>query len=163
MRRPARSQQLAVATLPRAPAAGCDNFAASKRRRIVQAKAAAIYSLALGALQLEQVESQKRLPRESCGCAGFSPKLHCARLGRSRALAVVARGAALLGKAGEGPTAVTTLSERSALVEAKAAAISTLGVGCLKAQLRRLEPKALLWGSRARWPRRLVDSPRAPS
>ena len=43
--------------------------------------------------------------------------------------AVVARGAALLGKAGEGPTAVTTLSERSALVEAKAAAISTLGVG----------------------------------
>ena len=45
--RPARSRQLAVATLPRAPAAGCDNFAASKRRRIVQAKAAAIYSLAL--------------------------------------------------------------------------------------------------------------------
>ena len=49
------------------------------------------------------------------------------------------------------------------LVEAKAAAMSTLGVGCFKAQLRRLEPKALLWGSRARWPRRLVDSPRAPS
>ena len=45
--RPARSRQLAVATLPRAPAAGCDNFAASKRQRIVQAKAAAIYSLAL--------------------------------------------------------------------------------------------------------------------
>ena len=41
--------------------------------------------------------------------------------------------------------------------------MSTLGVGCFKAQLRRLEPKALLWGSRARWPRRLVDSPRAPS
>ena len=38
------------------------------------------------ALRLEQVESQKRLPRESCGCAGLSPKLHCARLGRSRAL-----------------------------------------------------------------------------
>ena len=56
--------------------------------------------------------------------------------------AAVARGAALLAKAGEGPTAVTTLSERSALVEAKAAAISALGVGCLKAQLRRLEPKA---------------------
>ena len=35
---------------------------------------------------MEQVESQKRLPRESCGCAGLSPKLHCARLGRSRAL-----------------------------------------------------------------------------
>ena len=64
--------------------------------------------------------------------------------------AVVARGAALLAKAGEGPTAVTTLSERSALVEAKAAAISALGVGCLKAQLRRLEPKALLWGGRER-------------
>ena len=41
--------------------------------------------------------------------------------------------------------------------------MSTLGIGCFKAQLRRLEPKALLWGSRARWPRRLVDSPRAPS
>ena len=39
-------KQLAVATLPRAPAAGCDNFAASKRQRIVQAKAAAVYSLA---------------------------------------------------------------------------------------------------------------------
>ena len=37
------------------------------------------------ALQLEQVEWQKRLPRESCGCTGLSPKLHCARLGRPRA------------------------------------------------------------------------------
>ena len=31
-------------------------------------------------------------------------------------------------KAGKGPTAVTTLSKRWAIVEAKAAAISTLGV-----------------------------------
>ena len=94
-----RSQQLAVATLPRAPAAGGDNFAASKRRRIVQAKA------------------EKRLPRESCDCAGLSPKLHCATVSRAWASqAVVARGAVLLG---EGPTAVTTLSERSVLVEAR--------------------------------------------
>ena len=28
----------------------------------------------------------ERRPRESCGCAGLSPKLRCARLGRSRAL-----------------------------------------------------------------------------
>ena len=38
------------------------------------------------ALQLERVESQKRSPRESCSCAGLSPKLHCARLGWSRVL-----------------------------------------------------------------------------
>ena len=57
-----------------------------------------------------------------------------------------------LPKAGKGPTAVTTLSKRWAIVEAKAAAISTLElqiVPRLKAQLRRLEPKAFLWGSRA--------------
>ena len=53
-----------------------------------------------------------------------------------------------LPKAGKGPTAVATLSKRWATVEAKAAAISTLGYVYkrLKAQLRRLEPKALLWG-----------------
>ena len=67
-----------------------------------------------------------------------------------------------LAKAGEGPTAATTLSERRAIVEAKAAAISTLGVAdCLKAQLRRLEPEVC--SGAARWPHRLVDSPRAPS
>ena len=116
--------------------AGCSDFAASAGGWLRQLgrKQAAEDSSGEGcsdllasvsrALQLEQVESQKRLPRESCGCAGLSPKLHCARLGRSRAWAsqaVVARGAALLAKAGEGPTAVTTLSERSALVVAKAA------------------------------------------
>ena len=49
---------------------GCRNLIASASR----------------ALQLERVESQKCLPRESCGCTGLSPKLRCARLGRSRAL-----------------------------------------------------------------------------
>ena len=69
---------------------------------------------------------------------------------------------ARLAKASEGLTAVTTLSERWAIVEAKAAAISTLGVAdCLKAQLRRLEPEVC--SGAARWPHRLVDSPRAPS
>ena len=36
--------------------------------------------------------------------------------------------------------------------------MSTLGVGCFKARLRRLEAKALLWNSRARWPRRSAGS-----
>ena len=53
-----------------------------------------------------------------------------------------------LAKAGEGPTAATTLSD---IVEAKA----------VKAQLRRLEPEVC--SAAARWPHRLVDSPRAPS
>ena len=73
-------------------------------------------------------------PRESCSCAGLSPKLHCARLGRSRARGLRKRSSRAellclgLLKAGKGPTAVTTLSKRWAIVEAKAAAISTLGV-----------------------------------
>ena len=61
---------------------------------------------------------------ESCSCTSLSPKLHCARLGRSRALGLrnrFARGAALL-------QARNNLSERWGIVEAKAAAISTLGV-----------------------------------
>ena len=90
---------------------GCSDFLASASR----------------ALQLEQAESQKRLPRESCSCTGLSAKLHRARLERLRALGSHTRSSCLL-EAGEGPTAVTTLSERWAIVEAKAAAISTLGV-----------------------------------
>ena len=86
------------------------------------------------ALQLERVESQKRLPREICSCAGLSPKLHCVTLGRSRALGLRERSSRVellclrRAEAGKGPTAVTTLSKRWAIVEAKAAAISTLGV-----------------------------------
>ena len=53
-------------------------------------------------LQLERAESQKRLPRESCSWTGLSPKL--------RALGSHTRSSCLL-EAGEGPTAVTTLSD----------------------------------------------------
>ena len=97
---------------------GCGDFAASERRRIVQAKAAAIESLALA---------------ERCSWSELSRRSVC----RVKVAAALA----------------------------KAAAISTLGYVYkrLKAQLRRLEPKALLWGSRARWPRHLVNSPQAPS
>ena len=59
---------------------GCSNLIASASR----------------ALQLERVESQKRLPRESCSCAGLSPKLHCARLERFRALGLRKRSRAEL-------------------------------------------------------------------
>ena len=64
---------------------GCSDFLASASR----------------ALQLERAESQKRLPRESCS-AGLNPKL--------RALGSHTRSSCLL-EAGEGPTAVTTLSD----------------------------------------------------
>ena len=66
------------------------------------------------ALQLERVESQKRLPRESCNCVGLSAKLRYARLGRSRALGLRKRSSPAellclrLPKAGKGPTAATT-------------------------------------------------------
>ena len=63
---------------------GCSDFLASASR----------------ALQLERAESQKRLPRESCS-TGLNPKL--------RALGSHTRSSCLL-EAGEGPTAVTTLS-----------------------------------------------------
>ena len=65
---------------------GCSDFLASASR----------------ALQLERAESQKRLPRESCSCTGLNPKL--------RALGSHTRSSCLL-EAGEGPTAVTTLSD----------------------------------------------------
>ena len=39
------------------------------------------------ALQLEQVELQKRLPRESCGCTGLSPKLETCSGGHIKNLA----------------------------------------------------------------------------
>ena len=64
---------------------GCSDFLASASR----------------ALQLERAESQKRLPRESCS-SGLNPKL--------RALGSHTRSSCLL-EAGEGPTAVTTLSD----------------------------------------------------
>ena len=73
-----RRSGLRLAQAGKESTAGCSDFAASAGGWLLAS--------ASRALQLEQVESQKRLPRESCGCAGLSPKLHCARLGRSRAL-----------------------------------------------------------------------------
>ena len=85
-------KQLAVATLPRAPAAGCS-----------------VFSLA---------------PAERCSWSKLSRRSVCrVKVSGRRARSCSAS------KAGERPTAATTLSGRSALVEAKAAAIPTLGVG----------------------------------
>ena len=92
------TQRFEVGQAGKESTAGCSNFAASaggwlRQLRCEQAAedssgegCSDLLASASRALQLEQVESQKRLPRESCGCAGLSPKLHCARLGRSRAL-----------------------------------------------------------------------------
>ena len=93
-----RRSGLRLAQAGKESTAGCSDFAASAGgwlRQLGREQAAEdssgegcsdLLASASRALQLEQVESQKRLPRESCGCAGLSPKLHCARLGRSRAL-----------------------------------------------------------------------------
>ena len=97
------------------------------------------------ALQLERVESQKRLPRESCNCVGLSAKLRRATLGRSRALGLRKRSSRAellclrLPKAGKGPTA--EFRPRPQRFQRRSCRH--------KAQLRRLEPKAFLWGSRA--------------
>ena len=56
---------------------GCGDFAASERRRIVQAKAAAIESLALA--------ERCSWSELSCSCAGLSPKLQRATGAVSRA------------------------------------------------------------------------------
>ena len=80
---------------------GCSDFLASASR----------------ALQLERAESQKRLPRESCSCTGLDPQL--------RALGSHTRSSCLLGRRGADGC---NNFERWAIVEAKAAAISTLGV-----------------------------------
>ena len=70
--------------------------------------------------------ASRALQLESYSWDGLGPKLHRARLGQSRAGQIA--WATLLCLRRRGLTAVTSSSERWAIVEAQAAAISSLGV-----------------------------------
>ena len=88
---------------------------------------------------------------ESCSCASLSPKPHCARLGRSRALGL-RKGSSH----GDAKLLCLRLAKTGVRARIGGQACSDFlaricrYVPRLKAQLR---PKVLLRGSRARWPR----------